>query len=285
MKPENLKTRIFLDSGNPDETRQALALLGFLDGQTTNPSLVAKNPHIQELKASGMLTPDTIWNEYQKIAGEIHSLLPEGAISVEVYSDSTTLPETMLAQAEKLAIWFPGVFVKLPITDAGLQVAHELSLRGIRVNMTLCFSQDQAAAVHAATRGAQANHVFVSPFMGRLDDIGVRGTDVVRNIQMMYNAWESHVMVLGASIRSLSHLYHCFAMGIHSVTVPLSVLSEWAASGMLVPEIVEAGPDGLTDVYPKEFKEDANWTTYNNDHALTDAGLDKFSKDWKALFS
>jgi transaldolase len=226
-----------------------------------------------------------VWYEYQKVAQEIHSLLPEGAISVEVYADALTTAETMLAQAEKLAAWFPGVFVKLPVTEAGLQVAHELSLRGIRINMTLCFSQDQAAAVHAATRGAQKNHVFVSPFIGRLDDKGVRGIDVVRNIEAMYRSWESPVMVLGASIRSLAHLYECFALGINSVTVPFSVLSEWMQAGMLVPEAVQhEGQDGLHPIAFKQFHEDASWKSYNIEHPLTDAGLQKFATDWKELF-
>src|SRR3989339_217562 len=119
MRPQNIKTRIFLDSGDPQETKQVLSALGFLDGQTTNPSLIAKNT------------------------------------------------------------WIPNAHIKFPITASGLEAAHILTSEGMRVNMTLCFSQQQAAAVYVATRGVKKGDVFLSPFIGRLDDQGENGMNMI----------------------------------------------------------------------------------------------------------
>ena len=184
-RPEYLKTQIFLDSGNPEETKKIKEMLGFLDGQTTNPSLVAKNPHIQELKAKGELTDATIWEKYKEVADEIHAVIPLGAISVEVYADDTTSEEAMLEQGRSLSKWFPGIFVKLPCTKIGLSVAKVFVAEGININITLCFSQEQAAAVHMATLGAKHGQVYVSPFIGRLDDIDIEGSDLIKNILKM----------------------------------------------------------------------------------------------------
>ena len=202
MKPLFITSKIFLDSGDPNETRHALADLGFLDGQTTNPSLVAKNPHIIDLKNSGSLNDQTIWEKYKQVADEIHSIIPHGSISAEVFSDGSTTTDEMISKGRELASWFPGIFVKLPTTTHGLAAARVLSSEGINVNMTLCFTQEQAAAVHAATLGAARGSVYVSPFIGRLDDIGMHGLDLIKNIVLMYQLWNSHVMVLSASIRS-----------------------------------------------------------------------------------
>lgn len=278
-------TKVFLDSGNPSETKEIKQALGFLDGQTTNPSLVAKNPHIQELKTSGALNEEVIWDEYKKIALQIHEVIPSGAISVEVYADMDTEYETMLAKGRELASWFPGIYVKLPITHNGLLTARKLVEEGINVNMTLCFSQEQAAAVHEATIGAKPGSVFISPFVGRLDDIGYKGVNLIKNIVMMYESWNSHVHVLGASIRHLGHLFDCMEAGAHCVTAPASVLKDWSAYGT----------EKNTVDYPREIKElspiayrdipNQDWVLYNIDHELTKKGLEKFAEDWKGLFS
>ena len=292
-KPTYLKTHIFLDSGNPAETLQAKKLLGFLDGQTTNPSLVAKNPHIIELKNSGNLNKDTIWEEYKIVAEEIHSVLPNGAISVEVYADNETSFETMVEQGRKLAEWFPGIFVKLPITLNGLRTAQTLTQEGINVNMTLCFSQDQAAAVHMATLGANGStelttkrgQVFVSPFIGRLDDININGLDLIKNILKMYTEWGSHVMVLCASVRTLDHLFYCFQNDIDIITAPLSILESWSVYG------IENNPHDyqitLSTKNIIEYKElpKQSFDLYDIHHELTDKGIEKFASDWKNLFN
>ncbi len=277
-------TKIFLDSGNPTETKQAKELLGFLDGQTTNPSLVAKNPHIQELKEQGLLDDQKIWDEYKKVALKIHEILPNGSISAEVFADEHTPHEEMIAKGYELAAWFPGIFVKLPITHEGLLAARHLVSEEINVNMTLCFSQEQAAAVHEATLGAQRGQVYVSPFIGRLDDQGFHGIDLIRNILMMYRSWDSHVMVLGASIRGLEHVCECIKAGTDIITIPLATAELWAAYGIeknpseYPLEISERTPIKYSDI-PKQ-----DWVLYNIKHELTDKGLAKFAEDWNALF-
>lgn len=284
-KPSFLHTDVFLDSGDPAETRQALSELGFLDGQTTNPSLVAKNPAILALKDEGALNEDVIWEKYQVVANQIREVVPHGAISVEVYADMETDYETMLAKGRELAGWFPGIYVKLPITHNGLKAASALVAEGVNVNMTLCFSQEQAAAVHAATAGAGYGQVFVSPFVGRLDDIGIHGLDLIKNIVFMYQSWDSHVKVLGASIRSLDHLFGCMSLGAHIVTVPKPVVDLWVAHGLNndpsahVSEISERQPIAYREIDQKD------WVLYDIDHALTRKGIEKFASDWKGLFS
>lgn len=278
-------TKIFLDSGNPAETKEAKELLGFLDGQTTNPSLVAKNPHIQELKDSGVLNQEIIWSEYKKVALAIHEILPEGSVSAEVFADEHTSHEEMIEKGHELANWFPGIYVKLPITHEGLIAARTLVSEGINVNMTLCFSQEQAAAVHEATIGARQGQVYVSPFIGRLDDVGIHGMDLIRNILMMYRSWDSHVLVLGASIRGLEHLFECLNAGIDIVTIPLAVVKLWAAYGIgknpqdYPLEISDREPLKCIDM-PKQ-----DWVLYNIRHELTDKGLAKFASDWNELFT
>lgn len=276
-------TQIFLDSGNPAETKEVLATLGFLDGQTTNPSLIAKNPHMQALKEQGLLDEQKIWDEYKKVASLIHEILPQGSISAEVFADETTTHDDMITKGLELATWFPGIFVKLPITHEGLLAARHLVGKGINVNMTLCFSQEQAAAVHEATIGAQRGQVYLSPFIGRLDDQGFHGIDLIKNILMMYRAWDSHVMVLGASIRTLEHLFECITTGIDIVTIPASVAQLWSAYGVeknprdYPLEISERTPIEYRDI-PKQ-----DWVLYSIRHELTDKGLAKFAEDWNML--
>lgn len=122
--------------------------------------------------------------------------------------------------------WAPNAYVKYPCTHEGLRAA-QLSVReAMRVNMTLCFSQEQAAAVYAATKGSKAP-IYVSPFVGRLDDPGENGMDLVRNIKQMYEAGDGHVHVLAASIRHLKHLLGSFASRAELVTAPGKVWEEW----------------------------------------------------------
>ncbi len=284
-KPAHLSTKIFLDSGDPEETKKALTLLGFLDGETTNPSLVMKNPHIQELKKAGELNVATIWKDYNEVAEEIRRVIPEGSISVEVYADNETSADTMLVQARKLASWFEGIFVKVPATNIGLEVAEKLVAEGINVNVTLCFSQEQAAAVHMATVGAKPGKVYVSPFIGRLDDTGQHGLDLIKNIVKLYEAWGSHVSVLAASVRNLDHLFGSFESKADIATVPLTVLQQWKGFGL------DRDPKEYVSVastlIPIEFKdlEQKEWNQYDLKHELTDKGIEKFAADWKSLLS
>jgi transaldolase len=152
---------------------------------------------------------------------------------------------------------------------------------GIRVNLTLCFSQEQAAAVYAATRGT-SGPVYVSPFIGRLDDIGQNGMDVVANIKRMFARSDGHVLVLAASIRSLAHLLCCFSIDSDLVTVPAKILHEWADAGFPMPE---AGftyePKGARIEY-REIDLEQPWQRFNIQHELTTKGVEKFAADYRA---
>src|SRR5215471_8034409 len=175
------KTKILVDGGDPQETRRAKELLGFVDGQTTNPSLIAKNPHIRELIASGhKLSDREEMEEYKKIVRTISPLVGDAGVSIEVFADEKTTTSEMLDQAREMFFWIPNAYIKYPCTAEGLCAAQMSVKVGMRVNMTLCFSQQQAAAVYAATKGTK-EPAYVSPFVGRLDDIGQNGMDVVRN--------------------------------------------------------------------------------------------------------
>ncbi len=169
------KTKILLDSGDPAETARARELLGFLDGQTTNPSLVAKDPEIVALVASGQkLTAAAQTVEYKKIVGEISPLVGGAGVSIEVYADMGSKADDLYAQGREMFSWIPNAYVKYPCLPAGFEAAQKSVADGTRVNMTLCFSEAQAAAVYAATVGSKSP-VYVSPFVGRLDDIGLNG--------------------------------------------------------------------------------------------------------------
>jgi len=170
------KTKILVDGGDPQETRRIKELLGFVDGQTTNPSLIAKNPHIKELVASGhKLSNREEMDEYKKIVQTISPLVGDAGVSIEVFSDEMTMAQEMFDQGREMFSWIPNAYIKFPCTAEGLRAAQMSVELGMRINMTLCFSQQQAAAVYAATRGTK-QPAYVSPFVGRLDDIGQNGS-------------------------------------------------------------------------------------------------------------
>ena len=202
MKPDKLKTRIFLDGGDPVETREIRQLLGFIDGQTTNPTLVSKNPvALARIGAGEKFTERELLEFYHVVVNSIGGLIPDGSISIEVFADAGTSSESMLRQAHEMFTWIPNAHIKFPTSREGLMAAQKAVQEGLRVNMTLCFSQEQAAAVYAATRGAKKGQVFVSPFIGRLDDIGENGMDLISNILAVYKQGDGHVEVLTASVR------------------------------------------------------------------------------------
>ncbi len=270
-------TDIFLDSGDPAETVQMVQMLGFLDGQTTNPSLIAKSPQVQEFLKTQKFTRADLFEKYHQIALQIREVIPTGKISAEVYADMNSTVDELLEQAYKIAEWFPGIFVKLPITTAGLAAAQQLVSDDISVNMTLCFSQDQAAAVHAATKEAVNAKVYVSPFIGRLDDIDQNGADLIKNIQNMYNQWNSHVGVLGASIRSVDHVNVCMEQEISAITIPFKLIKE------IHDGTVSTAEQKIFS--PIEYKDlgETVWSEYDIEHELTIKGLEKFAADWNAL--
>jgi len=287
MRPEGLKTRIFLDGGNPDETRQIIGLLGFLDGQTTNPTLISKNPEARKRLDKGKkFSPAELLSFYRNVVREISSMMPQGSVSVEVYADLSSVAKDMLAQGREMFSWIPNAHVKFPTSREGLTAAGQALKEGLRVNMTLCFTQQQAAAVYAATRGAKRGDVFVSPFIGRLDDRGENGMNVIAHILKMYRAGDGHVEVLTASVRSYDHLLYALMLGSDIITAPYAVLREWGENGISLP-----GPDYIYDarnLKPIPYREtdlSREWQDYDLTHDLTVKGMEKFSSDWNALMA
>jgi len=285
MRPERLASRIFLDGGNPEETKEIIETLGFLDGQTTNPTLISKNPGIRELlQQGGKLTEDQLLRFYRDVVNKISAIIPGGSISVEVYGDASSTADRMLSQGREMFRWIPNAHIKFPTTAEGLKAASRAVGEGMRVNMTLCFTQSQAAAVYAATRGARTGDVFVSPFIGRLDDRGENGMDLIANILRMYEKSDGHVEVLTASVRSIGHLLCALKLGSPIITSPFEILKEWGERGMSLP-----GPDftydarSLKAIPYGEIDLTKSWEEYDIGHELTQKGMERFSQDWNSL--
>lgn len=285
MKPENLKTKIFLDGGDPKETGEILELLGFLDGQTTNPSLFAKNPEVQARLSQGeRFSKEEVYNQYQDVIKGISALLPGKSVSVEVYADKNTPSDEILRQAREMNAWVPNAHIKLPITSEALKAAKILVQEGVNLNITLVFSQEQAAAVYAATIGAKKGQVYLSPFVGRLDDIGINGMSLIENIVKMYRGGDGHVEVLSASVRNINHFLGSIKFEADIITVPGKILRLWKDGGLVVPEKDwEYDKGNLTDLPYVELDLNKNWEDFNIQHDLTDKGLEKFVSDWNSL--
>jgi transaldolase len=276
------KTKILVDGGDPRETQTVKELIGSVDGQTTNPSLIAKNPDIIRLVRAGhKLTEEQEADEYRKIVSAISPLVGDAGVSIEVFADARTTAEQMFRQGQDMFSWIPNAYVKYPCTAQGFRAAEMSVAAGIRVNMTLCFSQQQAAAVYAATRGTR-EPAYVSPFIGRLDDIGQNGVDLVSNIKRMFQSGDGHVLVLAASIRSMAHLLYCFSVGADLVTVPAKVLREWAEGGFPMPDArFTYAPAGAPIAY-EALDLEQPWRSFQIDHELTRTGIETFVADYRA---
>ena len=285
------KAKILVDGGDPEETVRVKHLVGYVDGQTTNPSLIAKNPEVRTLVSSGQkFSSQQELDEYKKIVQTISPLVGDAGVSIEVFADFDTTAEEMLAQGREMFSWIPNAYVKYPCTHEGLRAA-QLSVRDdMRVNMTLCFSQEQAAAVYAATKKSKAP-VYVSPFVGRLDDRGENGMDLVRNIKQMYKTGDGHVHVLAASIRHLKHLLGSFALETELVTAPGKVWEEWAASSFPLPDadFVYQATDKtdrpLKSIAYKSVELNQAWESFDIRHELTTKGIQQFVADYKSTLS
>ena len=190
---------IFLDTANVEEIKKA-SKLGVVRGVTTNPTLLSMEE-----------TAD-----YETVVKNICSII-SGPVSAEVLAEDV---EGMIAEAKIKAAWAPNVNIKIPVSEAGLQAISILSQEGIKINMTLCFSVNQALL------GALAGATFVSPFVGRLDDIGHDGMQLVKDIVEIYEHYSISTKVIAASIR---HPLHCVAAakaGAHISTVPYKILMQ-----------------------------------------------------------
>ncbi len=211
--------KFFIDTAHVKEIREA-ASLGVVDGVTTNPSLVAKEGR-----------------DFKQVISEICSIV-DGPISAEAVSLKA---DDMVAEGTELAKIHKNIVVKLPMTKDGLKATKILASKGIKVNMTLVFSPSQALL--AAKVGA----AFVSPFVGRLDDISHYGMDLVRQIVQIYENYGFETEVIVASVRNPLHVVDAALAGAHIATIPFSVIDQLVK------------------------------------HPLTDIGIEKFLADWKKL--
>lgn len=280
---KKIPSKIFIDGGDPAETAEAKKLLGYIDGQTTNPTLIAKNPQaLARLSKGEKFEKDEIYEFYKKVVSEISPIV-DWSVSIETYSDKNTNASEMLAQSKEMYSWIPNAWIKFPTTKEGLKAASLAVKAGMRVNMTLCFSQEQAAAVYGATKGCKEPS-FVSPFVGRLDDLGENGMQLIENIQKMYEKGDGHVFTLTASVRSLAHLLYALKLKSPIITIPFKVFKEWSDTGFQLPEEnFTYAPSDLTPIPYKELDLSKPWTSFDIKHELTDIGIEKFSSDWNSL--
>ena len=213
--------RLFLDTANLEHIRHG-ARLGAVSGVTTNPSLISKEGKVN----------------YKKLVQEICSIIP-GPVSTEVISQDTA---GMVTEAREIATWAKNVVVKIPAGLEGTEATATLAREGIKVNYTLCFSVNQALL------GARAGAAYVSPFVGRLDDIGEDGMLLISDIMQVYRQYpEIKTEVIAASIRHPQHCLTAALAGAHIATIPYAVLLQMAR------------------------------------HPLTESGIARFADDWKKV--
>jgi len=211
--------KIFLDTASVTEIQKALTY-GVIDGVTTNPSLVAKEGR-----------------EFVPLIREITALVP-GPVSVEV---TASTPQEMIAQAETYAAIAANVVIKVPVNLEGLQVVKTLSKRGIQTNVTLIFSPSQALLA------AKAGATYVSPFVGRVDDISGEGMALVKDIAHIYGNYRIATEIIVASVRHPLHVVEAARIGAHVATIPFATLAQLLH------------------------------------HPLTAAGMERFLKDWEKV--
>ena len=209
--------KLFIDSGNIKDI-EALVAIGIIDGVTTNPTLLAKEP-----------------GDYRENLKKICQIV-KGPVSGEVTAIDV---DGMLKQGHEIAALDQHMIVKLPLTRAGIQACKALSTEGIRVNVTLCFSAAQALLA------AKAGATYVSPFVGRLDDVGTNGMGLIKEIVEIYNNYDFTTEILVASTRNPIHIVEAARMGADICTCPPALIDQ----------------------------------LFN--HPLTNIGLDKFLKDWE----
>lgn len=210
--------KFFVDTAEIDEIKDLLTT-GLLDGVTTNPSLVAKSGR-----------------DFKEVIAEICSIT-DTPVSAEVAALDA---EGMIAEGTHLAQIAPNVVVKLPLTVEGLKACAHFKREGIRTNVTLCFSPNQALLA------AKAGATYVSPFIGRLDDINLDGMDLIRDIRQIFDNYGYETQILSASIRSANHVTEAALAGSDVATIPPGVIRKLAG------------------------------------HPLTDKGLEQFTADWAA---
>lgn len=213
--------KIFIDTANVDEIRR-VAKWGILDGVTTNPSLIAKEGR-----------------DVKEVVEEICSIV-NGPISAEVISLES---EKMVAEARELSKIHKNIVIKIPMCEEGLKAVSILASEGIRTNVTLIFSAQQALL--AAKAGAS----FVSPFMGRLDDIGNSGLILIEDISQIFDFYDFNTEIIAASIRNPIHVLDCAKAGAHIATIPYKILMQ-----MLKHPLTDVGIEKFLEDYNKSQK-------------------------------
>jgi transaldolase len=284
--------KFFVDSCDPADTQKAVKLLGVVHGQTTNPTLLTKNPEIQKYLSQGKRLQNSELLKMYKDAILAIAEYTDGAISVEVYADWNTNAQDMLNQADEMRNWGKNIYIKFPTIPEGLKAADKFTRTGGHVNMTLVFDQSQAAAVYSATIHTEKT-AFISPFVGRWDDRGIYGLDAIRNIRRMYDMFDimrshasCHVEILAASIRTLEQMHGSMALGADIITAPLSALQAWVDAGSNRSPSQPSRPTNLQPIEYQELKYEDDFTIYSidkNEDGLLYQGLTKFVKDWQSI--
>jgi len=286
MNLNGVNSKLFLDSADPEQTKIVKSKLGRLDGQTTNPSLTIKNPAIKDLLGDReKIGRDELLNFYRETVEKISNLIPDGSVSIEVYADSNTTANEMFTQAKEMNSWIPNAHIKFPIVHEGLVAAEKAVGEGMRVNMTLCFTQAQAAAVYSATKGAKKGDVFVSPFIGRLDDRGENGMDLIKNILKMYKSGDGHVEVLTASVRNLNHFKQAITLGSDIITAPQEIYTTLTDGDISNLKNFKYNDSELLSILYIDLDLDEKFENIEIGHDLTDKGLEKFASDWNSVIS
>ena len=214
--------KFFIDTAKVEDIKKA-SDMGVICGVTTNPSLIAKEGRV-----------------FEEVIREITAIV-DGPISGEVKA-TTTDAEGMIAEGKSIAAIHPNMVVKIPMTAEGLKACEVLAEEGIKVNMTLIFTANQALLA------ARAGAAYVSPFLGRLDDISVRGIDLIREISEMFSIADLDTEIIAASVRNPIHVTDCALAGADIATVPYKVIEQMIK------------------------------------HPLTDQGIEKFQADYRAVF-
>ena len=214
--------RFFIDTAKVEDIRKANDM-GVICGVTTNPSLIAKEGRV-----------------FEDVIAQIASIV-DGPISGEVKA-TTTDAEGMIAEGREIARIHPNMVVKIPMTVEGLKACKALSEEGIKVNMTLIFTANQALLA------ARAGAAYVSPFLGRLDDISQRGVDLIREISDIFALTDLETEIIAASVRNPVHVTDCALAGADIATVPYGVIEQ-----MVKHPLTEAGITKFQDDYRAEF--------------------------------
>lgn len=296
-------TKFLLDSGDPDEYTKLQELFKShekeLWGSTTNPTLIAK-----KLGMDKKYTQEEALLLQKQIILQIVEIVP-GAVSAEVYADQDTKADQMIAQGQEIATWHNRVVVKLPTTIEGFIARTGLRKLGIVTNNTLVFSQEQIFAIclHEQIMKKEFGPFeqdypsFISPFVGRLDDIGQNGMDLVKNgikIQKLFEG--SQTWMLEASVRTNEHISEGITAQTQLITAPGKAYTPWLSQPNPSNPLISPNPSSLSEIpywQPPEqllqiknldeFDQALKTKTLDITHPLTDKGLIQFAKDWHQI--